>query len=158
MREQLEAAFGATTDRAERALLAHARSHLAELARVVDALTHPDAPLNGASLLGDAEWDLVHDRVAWSAEMYRIFARAPQDGPLTLDQLPSALHPEDRRAVSGLLTAALVDGKPIDAEFRLQLGDGTVRAVHCVGAPQVADDGGVHAVWLALRDLGRAAA
>jgi hypothetical protein len=158
VREQLEAAFGATRDRGERALLGHARSHLDELARVVEALTGTQAPADGAALLGDAEWDLRNDRVAWSAEMYRIFARAPQEGPLTLDQLPGALHPEDRRAVSGLLTAALVDGKPIDAEFRLQFEDGTVRTVHCVGAPQVADDGGVHAVWLALRDLGRSAA
>ncbi|MEY9845901.1 PAS domain-containing protein [Streptacidiphilus sp. MAP5-3] len=168
VRAQLEASIADCRDRSERALLAHACSHLAELERCTAALTL-DAPVarpasghgggpgaaEGGALLGDAEWDLVHDAVDWSAEMYRIFARAPHEGPLTLDQLPGALHPEDRRTVSGLLTAALVDGKPIDAEFRLQLGDGTVRSVHCVGAPQLAADGYVEAVWLALRDLGR---
>ncbi|MBF9069930.1 PAS domain-containing protein [Streptacidiphilus fuscans] len=170
VRAQLEASIADCQDRSERALLAHACSHLAELERCSTALSFgshtsassaastPAVDGEGGTLLGDAEWDLVHDAVDWSAEMYRIFARAPQEGPLTLDQLPGALHPEDRRAVSGLLTAALVDGKPIDAEFRLQLGDGTVRSVHCVGAPQLAADGYVEAVWLALRDLGRTAA
>ncbi|MEY9872426.1 PAS domain-containing protein [Streptacidiphilus sp. MAP12-33] len=151
LRERLESEYGSGQDRAARALLAHAHSHLSELERLTDALGEPARHPAGATLLGDAEWDLVHDEVAWSAEMFRIFARTPQDGPLTLDQLPGALHPEDRHTVARLLTAALVDGRPIDAEFRLQLADGTVRPVHCVGAPQFADDGGVHAVWLALR-------
>ncbi|SEL94420.1 PAS domain-containing protein [Streptacidiphilus jiangxiensis] len=151
LRERLDSEFGTGHDRAERALVAHAHSHLAELERLTGALGGPAPSLADTTLLGDAEWDLVHDEVAWSAEMFRIFARAPQDGPLTLDQLPGALHPEDRHAVARLLTEALVDGRPIDAEFRLQLDDGTVRPVHCVGAPQLAEDGGVHAVWLALR-------
>ncbi|WP_052440875.1 PAS domain-containing protein [Streptacidiphilus anmyonensis] len=167
LRERLETEYGEGQDRAERALLAHARSHLVELERLTGALdgptrTDPDTdPATGhetdhgtapeAVLLGDAEWDLVHDEVAWSDEMFRIFARAPQDGALTLDQLPGALHPEDRRAVARLLTDALVDGRPVDAEFRLQLADGTVRPVHCVGAPRFTDNGCIHAVWLAVR-------
>lgn len=151
LRERLEKEYGEGQDRTERALLAHAHSHLAELERLIGALGDRDASHTRATLLGDAEWDLVHDQVAWSAEMFQIFARAPQDGPLTLDQLPGALHPEDRRAVSRLLTDALVGGRPIDTEFRLQLSDGTVRPVHCVGAPQFAPDGCVHSVWLAVR-------
>jgi hypothetical protein len=151
LRERLEKEFGEGRNGAERALLAHTHSHLAELERLTGALSDPALTDPEATLLGDAEWDLVHDKVTWSAEMYRIFARAPQDGPLTLDQLPGALHPEDRRNVSRLLTEVLVDGCPIDAEFRLQLADGTVRPVHCVGAPRFADDGCVHAVWLVLR-------
>ena len=155
LRERLETEYGEGQDRAERALLAHAHSHLTELERLAGALGDPvaDAEVTDAeaTLLGDAEWDLVHDEVAWSAEMFQIFARAPQDGPLTLDQLPGMLHPEDRRTVSRILTEALVDGRPIDAEFRLQLADGTSRPVHCVGAPRFADDGCVHAVWLAIR-------
>jgi hypothetical protein len=151
LRERLEREYGEGRDRAERALLAHAHSHLAELERLAGALGGPGTTDTDTTLLGDAEWDLVRDQVAWSSEMFRIFARAPQDGPLTLDELPGALHPEDRRVVSRLLTDALVDGRPIDAEFRLRLADGTVRPVHCVGAPQFTADGCVHAVWLALR-------
>ncbi|RAG80331.1 hypothetical protein DN069_38695 [Streptacidiphilus pinicola] len=156
LRERLETEYGEGQDRAERALLAHAHSHLAQLERLTGALGEQaaegtDDEAAEATLLGDAEWDLVRDEVAWSTEMFRIFARAPQDGPLTLDQLPGVLHPEDRHTVSRLLTEALVDGRPIDAEFRLRLADGTVREVHCVGAPRFADDGCVQAVWLALR-------
>ncbi|WP_042365368.1 PAS domain-containing protein [Streptacidiphilus neutrinimicus] len=151
LRERLETEYGEGQDRAERALLAHARSHLVELERLTGVLSCPTGADPDAVLLGDAEWDLVHDSVAWSPEMFQIFARAPQDGALTLDQLPGALHPEDRRAVSRMLTDALVDGRPIDAEFRLQLADGTVRPVHCVGAPRFTDNGCIHAVWLAVR-------
>ncbi|WP_042381386.1 PAS domain-containing protein [Streptacidiphilus melanogenes] len=151
LRDRLETEYGEGHDRAERALLAHARSHLVELERLTGALSGPAGTDTDAVLLGDAEWDLVHDAVAWSAEMFQIFARTAQDGPLTLDQLPGALHPEDRRAVSRMLTDALVDGRPIDAGFRLQLANGTVRPVHCVGAPRFADNGCIHAVWLAIR-------
>lgn len=151
LRERLESQYGEGQGRAERALLAHARSHLAELERLTGALSGPDPAHPEVTPLGDAEWDLVRDEASWSAGMFRIFARAPKEGPLTLDQLPGALHPQDRHLVSRLLTEALVDGRPIDARFRLQLADGTVRPVHCVGAPRFTEDGCVQALWLALR-------
>ena len=109
---------------------------------------HPGA-FGGA----DAEWDLADDRVVWSAEMFRIFGRDPGLGPLTLDQLPAHLHVEDRRRLSGLLTAALVDGKPIDAEFRISRPDGTQCSAHCAGEPVLEADGTVRSIWLAVRDV-----
>ncbi|MFC5905902.1 PAS domain-containing protein [Streptacidiphilus monticola] len=143
-------------ERARRALFAHAQSSLDRLEECVNALlAAPPASARDHTLLGDAEWDLVRDEVNWSGEMYRLFAREPEQGPLRLDQLPAHLHPDDRRLVRTLLTGALVDGRPIDAEFRLVLPDGSARTVHCVGAPQLEPDGAVHSLWLALRDLAR---
>lgn len=102
---------------------------------------------------GSAEWDLLTDDAQWSEELYRIFGRAPDDGPLTLDELPSWLFAEDQQLLTGMVTGCLVDGRPIDGEFRIVRADGSVRTVHMVGEPVLGDDGGTVSMWAVLRDV-----
>ncbi|NYI07483.1 PP2C family protein-serine/threonine phosphatase [Allostreptomyces psammosilenae] len=103
--------------------------------------------------MATAEWNLLHDRISWSTELYRIFGREASDGPLTLDQLPAYLYPEDQQSVAGLITSSLVDGKPIDGEFRIVRPDGSVRTVHCAGEPELSDDGTAVAMRVAFQDI-----
>ncbi|NEC81500.1 phosphatase, partial [Streptomyces sp. SID7958] len=58
----------------------------------------PPAPRRGSLLsrVGSAEWNLLTDEATWSAELYRILGRDPSSAPLTLDELPSLVHDEDR--------------------------------------------------------------
>jgi PAS domain S-box-containing protein len=102
---------------------------------------------------GSAEWDLLTDGVQWSDELYRIFGRSPEDGPLTLDELPSWLFSEDQQLLTEMVTSCLVDGRPIDGEFRIVRSDGTVRTVHMVGEPVLGGDGGTVSMWAVLRDV-----
>jgi PAS domain S-box-containing protein len=102
---------------------------------------------------GSAEWDLLTDSVTWSEELYRIFGRTAQDGPLTLDELPSWLFAEDQQALTAMVTACLVDGRPIDGEFRIVRPDGSVRTVHMVGEPVLDADGSTASMWAVLRDV-----
>lgn len=102
---------------------------------------------------GSAEWDLLTDGVQWSDELYRVFGRSPQDGPLTLDELPSWLFSEDRQLLTEMVTGCLVDGRPIDGEFRIVRADGSVRTVHMVGEPVLGDDGGTVSMWAVIRDV-----
>ncbi|MGW2262188.1 PP2C family protein-serine/threonine phosphatase [Streptomyces sp. NPDC001780] len=103
--------------------------------------------------VGSAEWNLLTDEVSWSDELYAIFGRPPGSGPLTLDELPSLVHPDDQPLLTQIVTDCLIDGKPIDGEFRVVRADGRIRTVHMRGEP-VLDHGGCTAsMWAVLRDI-----
>lgn len=114
----------------------------------------PDPGTVGAlGRAGSAEWDLLTDGVQWSDELFRIFGRSPGEGPLTLDELPSWLFSEDQQLLTEMVTGCLVDGRPIDCEFRIVRADGTVRTVHMVGEPVLGADGGTVSMWAVIRDV-----
>ncbi|MBY8880640.1 PP2C family protein-serine/threonine phosphatase [Actinacidiphila acidipaludis] len=114
----------------------------------------PDAATIGRlGRAGSAEWDLLTDDVQWSDELYRIFGRSPEDGPLTLDELPSWLFSEDQQLLTEMVTGCLVDGRSIDGEFRIVRADGSVRTVHMVGEPVLGADGGAVSMWAVVRDV-----
>ncbi|MGK5639920.1 PP2C family protein-serine/threonine phosphatase [Streptomyces sp. URMC 126] len=112
----------------------------------------PRAALSPAPA-GSAEWNLLTDEVTWSGELFRILGRRPEDGALTLDEFPSLLVEEDRELLTALVTDCLVDGKPIDGEFRVVHADGTHRTLHMTGEPVLDDDGCTAAMWAVLRDV-----
>ncbi|MCD9194551.1 PP2C family protein-serine/threonine phosphatase [Streptomyces albireticuli] len=108
-----------------------------------------DAPLGR---VGSAEWNLLSDEATWSAELFELFGRRPEDGALTLDELPSWLLEEDRGLLTAMVTDCLVDGKPIDGEFRIVRGD-ELRTVHMMGEPVLDADGATASMWAVLRDV-----
>ncbi|MFF0448948.1 PP2C family protein-serine/threonine phosphatase [Streptomyces sp. NPDC004609] len=123
-----------------------------------DALTayEADHAQGAGSLLsrvGSAEWNLLTDEVNWSEELYRIIGRSPGSGPMTLDELPSVVHPDDQGLLTVLVTGALVDGRPIDGEFRIVRPDGQVRTVHMTGEPVLDADGSTASMWAVIRDV-----
>ncbi|MGH3314488.1 MAG: PP2C family protein-serine/threonine phosphatase, partial [Streptomyces sp.] len=109
------------------------------------------APLTGR--VGSAEWNLLTDEVSWSEELYGIFGRPPEEGPLSLDELPSWVLPEDQPLLASAVTDCLVDGRPIDQEFRIMRPDRAVRSLHLMGEPVLDDHGGTTAMWTVLRDV-----
>ncbi|MET9508820.1 SpoIIE family protein phosphatase [Streptomyces flavidovirens] len=105
------------------------------------------------SRVGSAEWNLLTDEASWSDELYEIFGRTPESGPLTLDELPSMLFAEDQSFLAAMVTDCLVDGKPIDGEFRIVRTDGVVRTLHMMGEPVLDSDGCTASMWAVLRDV-----
>ncbi|MFF1925853.1 PP2C family protein-serine/threonine phosphatase [Streptomyces sp. NPDC058221] len=103
--------------------------------------------------VGSAEWNLLTDEVSWSDELLEIFGRTADAGPLSLDDLPSVLFPEDQPLLTALVTDCLVDGKPIDGEFRIQRTDGQPRTLHMMGEPVLDADGCTASMWAVLRDV-----
>ncbi|MFC0601308.1 PP2C family protein-serine/threonine phosphatase [Streptomyces palmae] len=103
--------------------------------------------------VGSAEWNFLTDEVDWSPELCRIFGRSPEEGGLTLDELPSWVLPEDQHLLTGMITACLVDGRPLDGEFRITRASGEVRTVHMVGEPVPDADGATASMWAVLRDV-----
>ncbi|WP_181765822.1 PP2C family protein-serine/threonine phosphatase, partial [Streptomyces albidus (ex Kaewkla and Franco 2022)] len=102
---------------------------------------------------GSAEWNLLTDEVSWSEELYGIFGRSAEEGPLSLDELPSWVLPDDQPLLASAVTDCLVDGRPIDREFRIMRPDGAVRSLHLLGEPVLDDHGGTASMWAVLRDV-----
>ncbi|MFH9401212.1 PP2C family protein-serine/threonine phosphatase [Streptomyces sp. NPDC017638] len=129
-------------------------AHLAQLRDGPPPRPAPAAP--GGSLLsrvGSAEWNLLTDEATWSAELYRILGLDPAAPALTLDELPGLVPAEDRPRLTEMVTACLVDARPIDGEFRVVRPDGVVRTVHMMGEPVLGADGGTTSMWAVLRDV-----
>ncbi|MFF7356463.1 PP2C family protein-serine/threonine phosphatase [Streptomyces filipinensis] len=105
------------------------------------------------SRVGSAEWNLLTDEATWSGELYQILGLDPAAPALTLDELPSLVLEDDRPKLTAMVTDCLVDGKPIDGEFRIVRPDRGVRAVHMMGEPVLGADGGTASMWAVLRDV-----
>ncbi|MFC5722965.1 PP2C family protein-serine/threonine phosphatase [Streptomyces gamaensis] len=112
-----------------------------------------EEPAARAGRAGSAEWNLLTDGVTWSEELFTLFGRAPEEGAVTLDELPSWLLEEDRGLLTAMVTDALVEGKAIDGEFRIVRADGGVRTVHMMGEPVLDADGTTASLWAVLRDV-----
>ncbi|WP_415949427.1 PP2C family protein-serine/threonine phosphatase [Streptomyces sp. KLOTTS4A1] len=105
------------------------------------------------SRVGSAEWNLLTDEVVWSGELYQIFGRSPELPPLTLDELPTFVSAEDRDRLTQMVTDCLIDGSPIDGEFRIVRDDDSERTVHMMGEPVLDADGSTASMWAVLRDV-----
>ncbi|MFJ1646541.1 PP2C family protein-serine/threonine phosphatase [Streptomyces sp. NPDC088258] len=103
--------------------------------------------------VGSAEWNLLTDEVSWSGELYRILGRAPESGPLTLDELPSLVFAEDESVFTAMVTDCLIDGRPMDGEIRLVRADGQLRTVRLTGEPVLDTDGCTASMWAVVRDI-----
>ncbi|MFF4707138.1 PP2C family protein-serine/threonine phosphatase [Streptomyces sp. NPDC001288] len=125
--------------------------HLAQLRDGPAASGIPHGSL--LSRVGSAEWNLLTDEASWSGELYQILGRDPAVPALGLDELPALVVDEDRPGLTAMVTACLVDAKPIDGEFRVQRPDGTVRTVHMMGEPVLGGDGSTASMWAVLRDV-----
>jgi PAS domain S-box-containing protein len=96
------------------------------------------ALLQTASRLGEAqalahigswEWDIRRDLVTWSDELYRIFGRAPEAGPVTYNSYLEHIHPEDRTFVDRAISRAYGDREPFAFEHRIVRPDGAERII-----------------------------
>ncbi|MFI1189870.1 PP2C family protein-serine/threonine phosphatase [Streptomyces californicus] len=123
--------------------------------RAAEDGTVPEATDGGCppSPAGSAEWNLLTDECVWSDELYEIFGRPPGSAPLSLDDLPSVLLPEDQPLLTAMVTGCLVDGRAIDGEFRIVRADGRTRTLHMTGEPVLDTDGCAASMWAVLRDV-----
>jgi PAS domain S-box-containing protein len=80
--------------------------------------------------LGNWDWDIVTNGLAWSDEIYRIFGLAPREFGATYPAFLERVHPDDRTRVEEAVRRAIEDDVPYDIDHRIALPDGTVRIVH----------------------------
>ncbi|MFH9818671.1 PP2C family protein-serine/threonine phosphatase [Streptomyces sp. NPDC017230] len=123
------------------------------LAQLRDGPAPAPRPGSLLSRVGSAEWNLLTDEAEWSGELFHILGLDDTAAPLSLDELPSLVLAEDRPKLTAMVTDCLVDGRPIDGEFRVVRPDDTVRTVHMMGEPVLDADGSTASMWAVLRDV-----
>ena len=91
--------------------------------------------------LGSWDWDIVHERICWSSEAYRIFGVPPQQACITYETFLETVHPEDRASVIQAVNDTLQQHKPYDIEYRIIHPSGHERLVHARGEVTFDDEG-----------------
>jgi PAS domain S-box-containing protein len=80
--------------------------------------------------VGSWRWDVVHDMLTWSDEMYRIFGVAPSEPAGSWKSVVAGfIHPDDRAMVERADRAVLEKQELMSLEYRVVWPDGSVRTV-----------------------------
>ena len=69
--------------------------------------------------IGSWEMDIVHNRLTWSEEMYRIFGLEHDEFGGIYEAFLNTLHPDDRDLVDRAYTSSLEPGGCYDIEYRI---------------------------------------
>ncbi len=83
--------------------------------------------------LGSWSWDMAAHEYTWSAQLYRMFGRDPNEGPAHTRELRRYVHPEDLARVRAEFAAPITQGLPFELDFRVALADGTERTFRAIG-------------------------
>jgi PAS domain S-box-containing protein len=104
--------------------------------------TPKDAPNESAALLAKAEqmarlgsWqiDVITNKVLWSKELFRIFGLQPQTYGLSIEDYQKFIHPGDADFVIKTMEQLIASGnlnEMISIDYRIVLGDGSMRILH----------------------------
>jgi PAS domain S-box-containing protein len=87
------------------------------------------------------EWDFRCQVAQCSAEFFRIFGLPARDGVMTGAEWGRFVHPEDRDVMAAHLARALDGHEPAAADYRVVLGDGSIRWLSYAGQFQRTPDG-----------------
>src|ERR1700756_635270 len=77
--------------------------------------------------------------IYWSDEVYKIFGFDPTNGPPSLQQFLSAVHPQDQASLTATMKKLHEEHCGCDITNRIVRPDGEIRYVRCVGIPVVED-------------------
>ncbi|MFI7635700.1 SpoIIE family protein phosphatase [Nonomuraea sp. NPDC049400] len=90
--------------------------------------------------LGWGEWNLATERTLWTPQMYEMFGRDRDDGPMSLEELPGAVVPEDLPIIEDMMHSLLEFREAVETEFRIQHRHG-VRHLSVFSEPILDADG-----------------
>jgi PAS domain S-box-containing protein len=85
--------------------------------------------------VGHWEWDVVRDKVSWSAELYRIFGLSPDTPQITYEDFLACVHPDDAAYTQQEVANAYQNGRSFDHFHRIIRPDGSMRVLHARGRP-----------------------
>ena len=83
--------------------------------------------------LGNWDWDIRADRIAWSVEANRIYGREPGEKGGSLETSLQRVHPDDLPRVRKAISEAVSSRRTFVSDHRVTLPDGSVRRVHARG-------------------------
>ncbi|MEV8630679.1 SpoIIE family protein phosphatase [Streptosporangium sp. NPDC051023] len=74
--------------------------------------------------LGWGRWNLVTGEIVWSSQLYLIHGRDPADGPLTLEDYSTLVHPDDVAVIERATEMWARSPEPHEFEVRVRVGGG----------------------------------
>jgi two-component system cell cycle sensor histidine kinase/response regulator CckA len=102
--------------------------------------------------LGYWEYDLEHDHVILSPELYRIFGLDADNTALTYATLRNCIHPDDREYHDAIMEHVKKEGKA-NFEYRVKRPDGTIRYVSGKGEASFGANGEPVRLFGILQDV-----
>ncbi len=87
------------------------------------------ARAQAAAHLGSWRWDLEHDTITWSEELYRIVGVDPQRFAPSNEAIPQVIHPDDRPRYTQFVATALTGQTVPPFELRIIRPNGEERVV-----------------------------
>jgi PAS domain S-box-containing protein len=103
--------------------------------------------------VGHYEWNLVANRVTWSAELYRIYGLPPQEGSIDMAMVREMMHPDDRDHVFGAVEDVVRSGVNAAAEHRVVRPTGEVRTVQAIGTVKRDASGRAYEIFGTVQDI-----
>ncbi len=112
--------------------IAERTQELADRKRAEAALRKSEASLREAqriARLGNWEWNVVRNELAWSDEIYSMFGLEPEQFNATYEAFLERVHPADREKVEQAVGQSLKTGQPYGIDHRVVRPDGGQRVV-----------------------------
>src|ERR1700730_12176582 len=103
--------------------------------------------------IGHYEWNLVANRVTWSAELYRIYGLPPQEGSIDMAMVREMMHPDDREHVFSAVEDVVRSGVNAAAEHRVVRSTGEVRTVQAIGTVKRDASGQAYEIFGTVQDI-----
>jgi diguanylate cyclase (GGDEF)-like protein/PAS domain S-box-containing protein len=79
--------------------------------------------------VGNWEWNMKHEQILWSSEMYQIFD-LPQEGGINFSLFFNSIYLDDRQKVKDARDKALTGQQPYNITYRIYTSNGELRYLH----------------------------
>jgi PAS domain S-box-containing protein len=103
--------------------------------------------------IGHYEWNLIANRVTWSAELYRIYGLPPQEGSIDMALVREMMHPDDREHVFETVEGVVRSGVNASVEHRVVRSTGELRTVHAIGTVKRDASGRAYEIFGTVQDI-----
>ncbi|GGK35382.1 PAS/PAC sensor hybrid histidine kinase [Pseudomonas koreensis] len=99
--------------------------------------------LAAGAIIGTWHWDLITDRFAVDEAFARVFDLAPALGRegLSLEQVITTVHPDDRDGLTRAINEAIGRGGAYSHQYRVRRADGNYQWIEANGRVECADNG-----------------
>lgn len=112
---------------------------ITERRRAEEALRRSEGYLAEAQRIshtGSFAHDAVRGEILyWSPETYRLFGFDPQKGTISFQEARSRIHPDDLQRFDEARERGIREKTGAKIDFRIVLGDGSIKHIHCVSHP-----------------------
>ena len=103
--------------------------------------------------IGHYQWNLLANRVTWSAELYRIYGLPPQEGSIDMRMVREMMHPDDREQVFSAVEEVVRSGEHAEREHRIVRPTGEVRTVQALGTVKRDVTGRAYEIFGTVQDV-----